>query len=94
MTISSDDEVDDGVDINPSVPTNAFRGQMIDRTDSVITLDQSEDESENDCIVIKSTDPRPSSSQVCLISDEEDDDGDLSDSDFNQRYKRLIGKCH
>ena len=84
MTISSDDEVeDDSGGINPSVPTNAFRGQMIDRTDSVITLDQSDDESENDCIVIESTNPRPSSSQVCLISDE--DDGDLSDSDFNQR---------
>ena len=79
MTISSDD--DDEVDnqpVNPEVPSTAFRGQMVNRTDSIITLDH-DSESDNDCVVINQTNNRPGSSgQVCLIST----DDDITDSEF------------
>ena len=81
------------------MPTNAFtRSGLIDRTDSVISLDNSDDS--DDCIVVESTSEsrstsrqlspnRPSSSQVCLITDEESE-GEITDSEFDQRCENSL----
>ena len=76
------------------MPTNAFtRGGQLDRTASIISLDNSDDS--DDCVVVESrsgsrptsrqlSPNRPSSSQVCLITDEESA-GEITDSEFDQR---------
>ena len=82
MTISSGDEDEeaDNQPLNPEVPSTAFRRQMIDRTDSIITLEH-DSESDNDCVVINQPNARPgSSSQVCLIST----DDDITDSELER----------